>query len=197
MDTFDKNVNTLVAGLPSQLASQIEQLPLPLPDSQVMTIDLGYTDVSTAASPPYDDSDTALNGTTPGLSDTGGTSPLDSGAGASTFSPGTAGTPGSPGSGGTAAGAVDGGGPGGLAAVDTAPVGLFKGIGAGLIVLGLALAGLVVFALLRADKAVGILTAAVRAVRRHGDDAVTRTTGRTGPAAPTAATHTGEEGDTP
>ena len=28
MDTFDKNVNTLVAGLPSQLASQIEQLPL-------------------------------------------------------------------------------------------------------------------------------------------------------------------------
>ena len=156
--TFDKNVNALVAMLPSQLSSQIDQLPLPLPDSQIVTIDLGYVTVNTAASPPFDDStdDGGLGGSLP-LAGGAGTTGAD-GAGAG-FTPGTPGSPAVPGSPGGAGATPAGAGPG-AAALATAPVGLFKGIGAGLIVLGLVLAGILAFALMRADAAVGMLTAA-------------------------------------
>ena len=39
--------------LPGQLASQINQLPLPLPDSQTITIDMGWVNVNSAASPAF------------------------------------------------------------------------------------------------------------------------------------------------
>jgi hypothetical protein len=114
--------------------------------------------VNTAASPPFDDStDGGLGGLFPLSGGTGTTGADGAGSGVG-FTPGTPGTPGSPAGTGTA-GATPGAGPG-VAALASEPVGLFKGIGAGLIVLGLFLAGILAFALLRADAAVGMLTAA-------------------------------------
>jgi hypothetical protein len=158
LSTFDKNVSTLVTTLPAQLASQIEQLPLPLPDSQLVTIDLGWVDVDTAASPPFD----ATGAGAPGAGAPGATGAStatgNTGSGGTGFVPGTSGSPGAAGAGTTTG--TPSGAPGAVSALSTAPVALFRGIGAGLIVLGLALAGLVALALLRADRAVGLLTAA-------------------------------------
>jgi hypothetical protein len=84
-----------------------------------------------------------------------GSTPSDLGSGGSYSTPGTPGTSGTPGSGGDQSGT---GSP--TATLATAPVALFKGIGTGLIVLGLLLGGLLTFLLLRAEAAVGALAAA-------------------------------------
>jgi len=157
LTTFDKGLATLTSMLPSQLSSQIEQLPLPLPDSQTITIDLGWVNVNSAASPAFDAGGSGDSG-----GDTGSL-PLSSGAtpgsgltpGGSTLTAGTPGTPGTPGTGGS----PSGGGTEVPASLATAPVALFKGIGAGLIVLGLVLAGILAALLLRADRAVAMLGA--------------------------------------
>jgi hypothetical protein len=164
LSTLDKNLAALAAMLPSQLSAAVSQLPLPLPDKQVITIDLGWVNVGSAASPPYA---SGLGGTTggttpslplPGGLGTSGTTTADLGSAGSPGTPGTAGTAGTPagGGGGSAAGSPAGTQP----VLATTPVGLFKGVGAGLIVLGLVLAGLLAFVLLRADAAVGALAAA-------------------------------------
>ena len=51
---FDADAGQLVASLPSQLAGIVYKLPLPVPDSQVVTLDLGSVSVQAAASPAYD-----------------------------------------------------------------------------------------------------------------------------------------------
>ena len=159
LTTFDKGLAKLTTMLPGQLASQIEQLPLPLPNAQTLTIDLGWINVNSAASPSFDASGgdggglagLPLSSGGPGAA---GLSPTGDGGG---FTPGTPGTPATPG---TAGGSPSGGaGTAVPAALTTAPAALFKGIGAGLIVLGLVLAGLLALVLLRADRAVAMLGA--------------------------------------
>jgi hypothetical protein len=160
LSTFDKNAAALVAMLPSQISSGLNQLPLPLPNQQIVTMDFGWVNVNAAASPPYtaDLGGGGLGGgaITP-LSSGVGTSGGDLGTGGTYSTPGTAGTPGSPGSQG---GATPNGAGSPAATLASAPAALFKGIGSGLIVLGLLLAGLLAFVLMRADAAVGALAAA-------------------------------------
>jgi hypothetical protein len=50
---FDADADQLVLSLPSELAMVVYQLPLPVPDSQVVTLDLGSVSVQAAASPAY------------------------------------------------------------------------------------------------------------------------------------------------
>jgi hypothetical protein len=121
-------------------------------------MDLGWVNVSAAASPPYNaDLGTAAltNGGSNPVSSDLGTTGSDLGSGG-TYTPGTSGTPGTP-----ATGGPDQTGSGGpTAALATAPVSLFKGIGTGLIVLGMLLGAFLTFLLLRAEAAVGALAAA-------------------------------------
>jgi len=159
LGTFDNNLASLVSMLPSQIVAGIRQLPLPLPDHQVVTMDLGWVNVNAAASPPFN---TDLGSSALGSGDTStpvssglGSTPGDLGSGGGYSTPGTPGTSGTPGSGGDQNGT---GSP--TASLATAPVALFKGIGTGLIVLGLLLGGLLTFLLLRAEAAVGALAAA-------------------------------------
>ena len=159
LTTFDKDMAKLTAMLPGQLASQINQLPLPLPDSQTITIDMGWVNVNSAASPAFNASsgdDSGALGALPlssdGTTGTGASPTGDSGG----FTPGSSGTPGTPGTSGSPSGGLGSAVP---ASLTTAPAALFKGIGAGLIVLGLVLAGLLAFVMLRADRAVSMLSA--------------------------------------
>lgn len=153
--TLDKQINQLAQLLPQQLQTQvIDQLPLATPDSQIITIDLGWANVQSAASPPYNEG---------GLS---ASSPIGS------VSAGPSGTTGSGGTGfgttGTGTGTTGGGGstggssPGGSLSVASAsqPAKFFQGLGAGLILLGLLLTFMLAGILWRADQAVGALTAA-------------------------------------
>ncbi len=167
LTTLDKNLAALVAMLPSQLASQIEQLPFPLPNQQTVTLDFGWVNVNAAASPPYNSSlgstDLGGSGSAGALSSGLGTTGGDPGSGGTYSTPGTPGTSGTPGTQGGSPG-----GPGTTAALATAPAALFKGIGSGLIVLGLLLAGLLAFVFLRADAAVGALAASPPCVGEGG-----------------------------
>ncbi len=159
LSTLDKGLATLATMLPAQMTSALDQLPLPLPDAQTLTIDLGWVNVNSAASPPYDaDVGGGADDGSPLPSSTAGPTDLGAGPGSpgTAGSVATAGTSGTPGTGGTGGPAARGTGvPGSTPVLATAPVGLFKGIGAGLVVLGLVLAGLLALALLRADAAVG------------------------------------------
>ena len=154
---FDKQLSSVLTTLGlTKVINQVPNIPA-LPNSQVMVINLGWVDVKAAASPPFNagalstdsgsgSSDLGSTGATTGsLGDLG-----SAGTGAS-FSPGSAGSPGTTG--------TSGSGTTGQT-LATAPVGLFKGLGAGLIALGLLLAGLLAFLLLRADAAVGALAGA-------------------------------------
>ncbi len=157
LTALDKQINQLVAFLPKQFQSKVlSELPLPIPNSQIMTVDLGSMDVKSAASPPYggagSSGDTGATGSGTGL----GTSPGTSDLGSSAF-PGSEGTSGTPGTAGSADSSPSAGT--GLATA-AAPAKLFQGIGAGLIVLGVILALLLAGVLWRADAAVGALTAA-------------------------------------
>ena len=167
LTTLDKNLAALVAMLPSQLASQIEQLPFPLPNQQTVTLDFGWVNVNAAASPPYNSAlgstDLGGSGSAGALSSGLGTTGGDLGSGGTYSTPGTPGTSGTPGTQGGSPG-----GPGTTAALATAPAALFKGIGSGLIVLGLLLAGLLAFVFLRADAAVGALAASPPCVGEGG-----------------------------
>jgi hypothetical protein len=167
LTTLDKEASTLAAMLPKQVQSQvISNLPVPIPDSQVLTVDLGDVNVSAAATPPYDagassstgddSGDSALSGVDSGTSGLGSEG-LATGTGTGTAYPTIAGSTGST----PSAPSTSPASASGLSAVARpAPAALFKGIGAGLIVLGVLLAMLVAGALWKADSAVGALTAA-------------------------------------
>lgn len=159
LTTLDKQANQLAALLPEQIQSQVlSHLPLPLPNAQVMTVDLGTMDVKAAASPAYDaegsSDSTGAAGTDNGSGSLGTTSLGDSGFTGTEGTPGTPGTTGTPGSTATSPNVGSG-----LTAAST-PAKLFQGIGAGLIVLGVLLALLLAGVLWRADAAVAALTAA-------------------------------------
>lgn len=155
--TYDQDFTKLVAMLPSQLQSSLlDQIPLPTPYKQSITIDLGWTNVNAAASPAYN---VDLLGGGDNSGDNGGLSGL--GASTSPLSSGDLGLGSSPtplASGSTPSSSPAGGAPSNFAA--TQPVALFKGVGSGLILLGLLLAALLVWLLMRADSAVGAMAAA-------------------------------------
>jgi hypothetical protein len=158
LTALDKEADQLATVLPKQIQSQVlSQLPLPLPNSQVMTVDLGTMDVTAAASPGYGAQSTS-DDTGATSSDNGLGSSYDASSLGSSGFPGTSGTPGTPGSPGSG-GTLPGGGGTGLASAST-PAKLFQGIGAGLIALGVLLALALGAVLWRADAAVGALTAA-------------------------------------
>jgi hypothetical protein len=138
LTTLDAAVNKLGALLPASLTSQF---PVPLPNEQIVTIDLGTVSVSSAASPPFDDTGTDA-GTAPALGsftgsfgggDTGGSS---FGGGSTPSTTATSSTP-TPDTGGS------------VPVVATTPV--FTGVGAGLLLLGLVAAAALAFAGKRVD----------------------------------------------
>jgi hypothetical protein len=156
--TFDKQLNSVLTTLGlTKVINQIPNIPA-LPNSQVMVINLGWVDVKSAAAPPFNAgalSTDSGSGSSGDLGSTGATTgslgDLGSAGTGGSFSPGSAGSLGTTGTSGS-------GTPG--RALAATPVGLFKGLGAGLIALGLFLAGLLAFLLLRADAAVGALAVA-------------------------------------
>ena len=160
LSSFDAQVQKLAALLPSQL---VDNLPLPPPDKQLVTIDIGWVTVSSGASLAYSAGDLAELGGGPGSgdmgalgasSDLGGLGSTDlGGLGSTDLGTGT-------GSGG-AIGSTEplASGPGSISrhprGFTTAATGsaLFKGVGAGLLVLGVALAAALARGFLKIDSA--------------------------------------------
>ncbi|MHB8438707.1 MAG: choice-of-anchor P family protein [Acidimicrobiales bacterium] len=158
LSTYDQDFSKLESMLPSQLTSGLGQLPLPPPYKQSVTLDFGWLNVNTAGSPAFNlglGSDLGIGAT--GSSTTGTVGTLGSSGLAAI--PGTTGVSGvsslpagtSPGTTPAASSGTT------LSASPTAA--LFKGVGLGAVLLGLLLAALLVFALWRADKAVGEMAA--------------------------------------
>lgn len=150
LSTYDQSFTQLLAMLPASFRSGLNQLPLPTPYKQSITIDFGWAQVAAAASPAFNPSLTLSGPTDNGSSTLGSV-----GTGGT---PGTLGTPGTPGTGTT------GSTPSVKLPSAVAQPALFKGIGTGLIILGLILAGLLTAFLLGADRAVGRLATAVPCV---------------------------------
>ena len=159
LSQLDKGLSTLASMLPPQLQQQIlDQLPLALPDKQVVQINLGWLDVASAASPAYNtdfssgvtsaSGANATDMTGPALSPSGGLSTGPSGTFGS--APSAASTPGSPSTGGS---------PGANQLAAATPAALFRGIGAGLIVLGALIGAALAGLLLIADRAVDVASA--------------------------------------
>jgi hypothetical protein len=149
---YDGQFQQLLQMLPPQLLSVVNQIPIPFPQEQILVINLGYVDVSASASPSFNS----------GPTDTG-SGGGDLGTAGLTGSSGDFGSPsttGFDGSGATSGTPATSGGGAPTQAIAAAPVALFKGMGAGLIALGLLLAGALAFLLLRADAAVGAMSAA-------------------------------------
>jgi len=189
---FDDALNGLLKELPSSLQRQlVSQLPLAVPDSQVVHIDLGDAKVSAAASPAFGTGPGSSFGAGTGASSGGllgasgsltsdaaglGSSGLgSSGLGGSGFSAGGLGgsgfSAGGLGSGsgtglgstGSTSGSAGGGGGeatgGGSLALAT-PTALFRGVGEGLVLLGVLAALALAAVLVRADRAVATIGAA-------------------------------------
>jgi hypothetical protein len=152
---YDKQFQSLLQMLPSQLLQTVNMLPIPFPQEQIMVINLGYADVKATASPAFDASGGSADGGS-GSSDLGAAG-LTAGSSGDFGSPGTTGFDGT---GAIAGSPATAGGTTPTQAIVSAPVGLFKGLGAGLIALGLLLAGALALLLLRADAAVGAMSAA-------------------------------------
>jgi len=165
--TFDKNLATLLTMLPSQLRSEIYKLPIPVPNQQTVTLDFGWVNVQAAASPSYNAGGSSSSTDNSGTGSSVGT--FGDSSQPSSFGPGGTSLPGS--SGGTSLGS-SAGTPGSVLtpASVTAPAKLFKGIGSGLIVLGLLLAAALAGALWRADKLVGALTSAAPCMGEHPEN---------------------------
>lgn len=157
LSTFDQDFSKLVAELPSQLTSTLNQLPIPTPYKQTITLDFGWVQVNAAASPPFT---LSLGGSSTGSGDLGlgstGGGALPTGGG------------GLPGTGST--GTPSGTGSGPLPSLANTTPALFKGIGTGLIILGLVLAAIVAGLLVGIDRAVGRLAAAVPCVGEDTGD---------------------------
>jgi hypothetical protein len=156
LTTLDKQIDQLVASLPSQLQQQvIDKLPLPVPNAQILTIDLGWVNVQSAASPAFD---SGVSGD-PGAQGLAGAGASGLGSDTSGFSSGIGAAigglsgPAAADSGGAPSNATNGFSP----TTATEPARLFQGIGAGLIALGVMLAMLLAWVMWRADRAVGAL----------------------------------------
>lgn len=153
LSTYDQNLSKLMSMLPSQLTQGLSQLPIPTPYKQSVTLDFGWVNVNAAASPPFNDTgSTDLSGDNSALStlgtggiDTG--TPSDLGLGGSGTSP-------------TSSGGTTPSASGPTQNLATAPAALFKGVGTGLIIIGLLLTALLVGLLFGADRAVGRLAEA-------------------------------------
>jgi hypothetical protein len=150
LDTLDTDANKLVDLLPAKLTSE---LPVPLPDEQVITLDLGTVSVASSASPAFDDSSSA--GTAGSDDDFGGgtsTAPAVSSFGGGTFGGGTSTSPIT----GSSTPSVTGGNSTpdtGTGTPASAVTPVFKGVGMGLILLGLLLSAALAYAYKWADDA--------------------------------------------
>ncbi len=148
LDTLDSAANKLSSLLPSSLTSE---LPVPLPNAQVITVDLGTLTVSSSASPAFVDDSGSASTASGDDGDLGNFSSPTTGSGdfgASTFggtSP-TTGTATTPTSGSGTTPTTEGTG---TPASAVTPV--FKGIGTGLLLLGLAAAAALAYAYKRVD----------------------------------------------
>jgi hypothetical protein len=151
LTTLDNGANTLSKLVP---ASVLANLPLPVPDKQILVLDMGWVSVKSAASPAYvfdplasSSSNTSGDGAFAGSSGSAGTSGTDSSpfgdSGLSTS--GTSETPGISGTPGTST-------LGGTRAVAASP--FFKGIGGGLLALGLLAAVALGLAYLRTQSVI-------------------------------------------
>lgn len=156
LTTLDANLDKLAGLIPPQVTAN---LPLPVPDKQILVLDIGWVNVSAAATPPFNFSiptseqsyasppayqspgSEALPNTLPGSS----LSNLASTPGAGISSP-SANSAGPTAGSGTSAPSVLSG---------VIPAALFKGLSGGLLVLGLLLGSLGAFALVKADALLG------------------------------------------
>ena len=157
LQTLDTAANTFASLFPASLTSQ---LPVAIPNDQVLTLDLATVSVSSDAAPPFDDSFSSVTATAPTAPsvDTGSdafTAPTTSGdlGGGDDFGTGgtgvaTATTPASATAPTTAA-------PGGSAPVEpaSAVTPVFTGVGSGLLLIGLLLAALLAWGYKRVDDA--------------------------------------------
>jgi hypothetical protein len=149
LTTYDQDYSKLISELPSSVTKVLNQIPVPTPYKQSITLDFGWVNVSAGASPPYN-----FNLGSTGLGGSGSIIPSTLGSSSPSF------TPTSPGTGGsspalTSPSTSPSSSP--PAALRSAPAALFKGIGTGLIILGCVLAALLVGLLMGVDRAVGRL----------------------------------------
>jgi hypothetical protein len=156
LTTLDNAVNKLAALLPKSVTTQ---LPIALPNAQVVTLDLGTVSVSSAASPPFTDTGSTDTSSTDAGSGGGFVSPSTSSSdlsgstfGGSTGSGFTGGvTTGTASTAGGGSPSSNGGGGSGLPTSAVTPA--FKGIGSGLILLGVLASAAMAYAYKRADDA--------------------------------------------
>jgi hypothetical protein len=151
LSTLDSAVGQVASLLPASLTSQ---LPIALPIQQTLSIDLGAVQVSSTASGAFDNSssDTSGSGST---GDTGSSSAGDLGSLGTSGTPGDLGTSSPGGSGSPSGTSPTSGTPGaGNAGQPTSAITpVFKGIGAGLILLGVLAALAMAYAYRRVDDA--------------------------------------------
>jgi hypothetical protein len=144
LSTLDAAADKVAAALP---ASATSQLPLAVPDKQLLTLDLGTVTVSSAAAPGY--SQAATGSTDTGTADDSSLGSLSSGSlGDSGSGFGGTGTGGNSSTGGTATSAHTG-----IGKPVSAITPIFSGIGAGLILLGLAASAALAYGYKRVDDA--------------------------------------------
>jgi hypothetical protein len=168
LTTLDKEANAYSSLIPPSITAQ---LPLPVPNKQVLVWDIGTVDVQVAASPGFAGTSSAPTAAASSATDQA-TVPAPTGASSTTATAsstiGTGGAGGATGSGGSGAGGNDSAAAGtGASGAHRAPASdaasavplAFKGIGAGLVLLGLIAAAGLAFAALRANKATDALGA--------------------------------------
>jgi hypothetical protein len=149
LQTLDAAADKFSALLPSKV---IANLPLAVPDGQVLTLDLGTVSVNSAASPAFVDDYSAGVATAAAPINPGAfSSPSTFGGGGDTgLGTGTTGTNGSP----TGTSGPGGAGSGEPSSVPTSAVTpVFTGIGSALVLLGLLAAAALAFAVKRVDDA--------------------------------------------
>jgi hypothetical protein len=144
LSTLDAAANKFAASLPASLTSQ---LPVAVPDKQLFTLDLGTVTVSSAAAPGFNDAggDAGSTGSGNGDSSLGSLANgnLDGGSGLD-----PSGTGGDSSTGGAATSAHTG-----IGRPVSAITPIFTGIGAGLVLLGLAAAAALAYGYKRVDDA--------------------------------------------
>jgi hypothetical protein len=146
LDTLDKAANTIADLLPASLTSQ---LPVPLPDQQLLTLDFGTVTVASAAAPSFSAPD-ATDGT---AGSDGLASAFVPALSTGSYDPGSDGTGGSFGGSGVADAAAPSSAPTGSAADQptSALTPVFTGIGAGVVLLGVLAALAMAYAYKRVD----------------------------------------------
>jgi len=147
LSTLDAAANSVASKLPTSLTSQ---LPVAVPDKQLLTLDLGTVTVSSAAAPGFNDTSESASSGTAGGSSLGSLADGSLGDAGSGFG-GTGtdtGTGGNSSVGGTATTAHTG-----IGSPTSAITPIFGGIGAGLILLGLLASAALAYGYKRVDDA--------------------------------------------